>query len=103
MDDFYISEKGESSFSNTLNHEYGHFLHMIQIGGYAYTATVAVPSLIGAGLSHVSDWVDDNYYNLPWERIADKLGQVDRENTPHWANTVVSLYWMFTAIIACSS
>ena len=103
MDDYYISEKGESSFSNTLNHEYGHFIHMVQIGSLAYSITVAAPSLISAGLSNVSDWMKNNYYNLPWERIADKFGQVNRENTPHWANTVGSLYWTFTAIIACSS
>ena len=87
-------------FSETLNHEYGHYIHMWQVGPAHYTKNVAIPSLIAAAISNpegndFQKWVYDHYYQFPWERIADHLGGVDR-NQPSIINTLASLYWCIT-------
>ena len=100
IDDYYKEEYvQDSSFSTTLNHEYGHAVHMEKVGVATYTATVAVPSLVCAGLSHVFSPVDKYYYSLPWERIADQFGGVDRTCLPG-ADTVATVYKILTYISA---
>ena len=99
LDDYY-EDVSFDKFAETLDHEYGHTKHMQQIGLPAYTITVAVPSLIFAGISTakipgVSEFIFNNYYNFPWERIADYLGGVNRGYATG-ANTVGTLYWLFT-------
>ena len=106
LDDYYESAP-QSSFNRTLDHEYGHFLHMQQVGPAAYTSTTAIPSLISATIADrngkgIRRWVYDNYYNLPAERIADQLGGVNRGYAPE-ANTVGSLYWIYTIAISLIS
>ena len=98
LDDAYRCATNES-FSKTLRHEFGHAVHFRQIGGAAYTATVAIPSLIGAGASYISPYIDSIYFSLPWERIADHLGGVERTYAPG-ANTIGSLYWIGTLLCA---
>ena len=101
MDDYYLS-RPVSEFTKTLNHEYGHFEHMKQIGIAAYTTTTAIPSLISAGIADdqktgFPKWLYDNYFNLPWERIADQLGGVNGTYLPG-ATKVASIYWVYTLI-----
>ena len=98
MDDYYKDVSIES-FSNVLKHERGHTTHFGQIGVLAYSATVAVPSLIGAGLSYVNPFIRDNYGSLPWENIAEQLGGVNGEYLPG-ATTVGSIYWAYTVLIS---
>jgi hypothetical protein len=98
MDDYYKDVSIES-FSNVLKHERGHTTHLSQIGLPAYISTVAVPSLIGAGLSYVNPFIRDNYESLPWENIAEQLGGVNGEYLPG-ATTVGSIYWAYTVLIS---
>lgn len=39
-----------------------------------------------------------NYYDLPWERIAEKYGQVNRGGYASWSEEVAFLYWLFSFI-----
>ncbi len=101
LDDYYL-DRGLSSFTKTLNHEYGHFVHMLQLGLPRYTTNAAVPSLISAAVADpqktgIPKWLSDNYYNLPWERVADYWGGVDRGYSPN-ANYFGVLYWLDTII-----
>jgi len=97
IDDFY--ENNEDGI-NTLKHEYGHYLHMRQIGLPAYTATVALPSLAGAAISDPNgapfqQFLYDNYYSQPWERIANELGDVPGDYLKG-SDTLAVLYWIYT-------
>ena len=99
MDSCY-EKASNAEFEQTLNHEYGHFVHMTQIGMIAYAHTTAIPSAISAaiansGKTEFSKWMYDNYYNLPTERIADQFGGVNRGYATG-ANTVGTLYWLIT-------
>ena len=53
-----------------LNHEYGHYLHFLQIGVWDYTKYVAIPSVICSFLNE-GNKLPVYYYDLPWEYIAD--------------------------------
>ncbi len=70
--------------SNTLNHEYGHILQERELGTGRYFVQVAIPSVIGCVLYNSgNDFIRANYFNLPWERDADRRGNVTRdEHTP---------------------
>lgn len=99
LDDYFESSP-YAVFDNTLNHEYGHFRHLQQTGFGAYTLTTAIPSVASAAVADNGEvgfpkWMSDNYYNLPWERIADQLGGVNRGYTPG-ANALGPLYWLYT-------
>lgn len=96
-----------AKFADLLNHEYGHLRHMLGIGPVAYFFTTALPSLACAGICAadipiVSKLVDDNYFNLPWERIADYFGGVNRGHK-NSANTIGSLYWLYTFLVGLFS
>jgi hypothetical protein len=102
MDDYYQNVLPEV-FNTTLDHEYGHALHLNAAGIASYTVTAAIPSLIGAGIAEsnipiLSSWISSNYYNLPWERIADYYGGVDRNHSPI-ANAIGAIYWVYTLSI----
>ena len=88
-----------TDFEDTLNHEYGHYEHMKQIGVIAYAITAALPSLCGAGLSYCVPFVSENYTSQPWERVANQLGGVDDTYLPG-ANTAGALYYLYTLIIS---
>ena len=79
-------------FEDTLKHEYGHALHFQQIGIGTYSITIALPSVIGA-LCNVQP-----YYNQPWERIANQLGECDGDYPPE-VNTWASIYWILTLFL----
>ena len=91
-----IVEKSTAEFTEDLNHEYGHAVHASQVGLPVYFVTTAIPSLIGAGLSGKIEWIDDNYYSLPWERTADYLGGVDRGDYLPGSNITAILFWLLT-------
>ena len=102
MDDYYQNVSPEV-FNTTLDHECGHALHLNAAGIASYTVTAAIPSLIGAGIAEsnipiLSSWISSNYYNLPWERIADYYGGVDRNHSPI-ANAIGAIYWVYTLSI----
>ena len=97
LDDMHESTTLQD-FSTVLKHEYGHAVHLQQVGLPTYAVTTAFPSLIGAGLASISDYVYANYYNLPWERVADYLGGVNRGYVSG-ANTCGSLFWLYTYVV----
>ena len=68
--------KANESGIATLKHEYGHVIHLSQIGWESYLVWVLIPSVINyhQGVPY------DTYYSQPWEYIADVLGGVERTN-----------------------
>lgn len=82
-------------FENTLKHEYGHIVHASQIGLTDYFFTTAIPSLMGAALSPHNAWIRENYYNLPWERIAECFGNVNRSHA-YGSELAAYLFWIYT-------
>ena len=84
---------------NLLKHEYGHFLHLCQIGFVNYTAKVLFPSLC----DYWSDVPYSKYYSEPQEYIADVLGKTNRTYGgmayPYEiSNSEAILYYLFTMI-----
>ena len=82
---------------NTLKHEYGHKLHMEEVGVLSYSITVAAPSLTGAAMSNAG-LLGVHYYSLPWEYIADQYGGVNRTGYEPWANDIAVYYWVFSIL-----
>ena len=60
---------------DTINHEWGHVAQLSTLSLGKYALGIVLPSVIGNIISNqntkLGKWVDDNYYNLPWERSAD--------------------------------
>jgi len=96
LDDAYLTR---SDRIDVLKHEYGHRVHMDQIGLVNYTFTTAIPSLIGAGFD-VHKKLGISYYDLPWEHTADVLGGVYRDEYSPWACDAASAFWLYTMIIS---
>ena len=82
---------------NTLNHAYGHYLHLKEIGITCYTSQVVIPSLIGAGMQNLGI-LPVYYYDQPWEFIADQYGGVDRGNYASVAPFLADFYNAYTQI-----
>ena len=63
----------------TIMHEYGHKLQFEKLGPIFYLFIIGIPSLIGNLLFRIK-WIRNrfDYYSLPWESWADKLGGVKR-------------------------
>ena len=85
----------------TLNHEWGHNVQLWMLGGMNYFAFIMLPSLTGNLLSlmdnRVGRWLDENYYNLPWERSADFFGKVTGR---HKAKTLpIALVYFFALLL----
>jgi RHS repeat-associated protein len=74
---------------NIVKHERGHLTQLIIMGVPNYVFSVAIPSVL-------SDPNNPNYYSNPWERTADWLGDVNRED----GYTTGSLAWGIYQIIA---
>jgi len=79
----------------TLKHEYGHFLHLWDIGAEDYFYKVVTPSFSGTVLSQLN-MLNTNYYDLPWERIAEIYGDVKRGNYASWSKITALIYWLYT-------
>jgi len=63
----------------TLKHEKGHGGQSKRTGPI-YLFIIGAPSAAGNLLARKFEWFRKNYYNLPWEAWADKLGGVKRIN-----------------------
>lgn len=63
----------------TIMHEYGHKLQFEKLGPLFYVFVIGIPSLIGNLLFRIKLIRKHfDYYSLPWESWADKLGGVTR-------------------------
>jgi len=62
---------------NDIMHENGHCIQSKYLG-LLYLAVIGVFSAIGNLLARKFVWFHKNYYKLPWEAWADKLGGVKR-------------------------
>lgn len=68
---------------NRVKHEYGHHRQSLMLGPL-YILIIGIPSILGNiwdRLFHSKWKLEDSYYwyyNLPWEKWADKLGNVKR-------------------------
>ena len=80
-----------------LNHEYGHYLHFLQIGVLDYTKYVAIPSVICSFLNEGNN-LPVSYYDLPWEYIADYYGGVDRGNYSSITPYIAAVYDVITIV-----
>ena len=68
----------------TVRHEWGHNIQLLFMGPSTYLCGVFIPSVRSGGLPR------NEYYNLPYERMADILGGVIREgHTPEAAITAL--------------
>jgi len=61
---------------NTLKHEYGHILQEREMGTGLYVVAVAIPSVTCYFMSKNNEFLETNYYNMPWEYDADRRGRV---------------------------
>ena len=74
----YIFLDYDNSLSDQLiHHELGHQKQSIQYG-WLYLFIVGLPSIIGNIYGRIMKKDAKWYYNLPWEKQADKLGGVIR-------------------------
>ena len=90
----------------TVKHEYGHTKQLVAMGMEMYLLTVAIPSLYGFW----SGAYGENYYNTPWERMADKMGEVTqsdlqssyRRNRTYssWSEPMADLYFNMQVFIS---
>lgn len=82
--------------ASMVRHEYGHFVHLSQIGWDSYLVNVVFPSLVGFW----SNVPMDEYYSQPWEYIAEILGNVERTNYTYapYANEQAFIYWLYTLL-----
>lgn len=68
---------------NTIKHEYGHTRQSLYFGPL-YLILIGIPSACGNLFDRIfhKKWSYDKseywYYNQPWEKWADKLGEVER-------------------------
>lgn len=83
---------------NTLNHEYGHYLHFKELGPVDYLYTTAIFSIAGAILTDKGYFPRKYYFDLPWERVADMYGGVERGYLPG-TNESASTFLLITKII----
>lgn len=83
--------RSEKGLSETLDHEYGHFLQLLILGLPVYLLFYAFPSFV----CYWSGVPESRYYGLPWEYIADRLGGTKRNNSTFprigWCYFVFSL------------
>ena len=95
FDDSYTENNGGI---DTVKHEYGHRVHLNQIGVVDYAAKVALPSLICAGLTNSGKIQHKYYHSIPTEYIADWLGKANHKNATNWETLAGFAYWLWTII-----
>ena len=91
---FGIIFTGPKPSGNLLDHEYGHTVHLDQIGVVNYFTKVALPSII-------SFWIYNNnpyYESQPWEYIAEYFGKTvpPPDGYLKCADELALLYWLYT-------
>ena len=79
---------------STVRHEYGHTVQMAELGFVNYLVWVGIPSLHFYRETENGRYSWDQYYDRPWELIADYYGQVDRQYSPEYLNTA-AFYWFW--------
>ncbi len=88
----------EVKSEDDIQHEYGHSVHFSQTGIVGYLSKSAIPSLIGfwSGVKY------PKYYSLPWERIADIFGEVNRDDGTYDyienSDLIAWIYWGLTML-----
>lgn len=75
---------------NAVKHEWGHFVQLLAMGPLAYTGFVAIPSVLNYQFGDHNNYnglkSQKLYYSKIWERTADWLGGVNRNNyNPFWS------------------
>ena len=80
--------------SNTLKHEYGHYLQYKEMGTLLYAKNVAVPSVTINYLDR-KDKLPYDYYSYPWEDEANRLGgsTLSEEDVPKLPKGKYRTYW----------
>ena len=77
---------GRENGWNDIKHEYGHHLQSLKLG-CLYLLVIGIPSLLGNIYDRIfhtkeNGWTPEQsykwYYNQPWEKWADRLGDVKR-------------------------
>lgn len=71
LDDIYPLDDDDSK------HEFGHTKQSKKLG-WLYLLIIGLPSLLGNVYSRIFNKNSKWYYNQPWEKWADKLGEVKR-------------------------
>ena len=100
MDDMAFSfgtiYMGPISSADLVKHEYGHAVHMMQIGPVNYAFKVALPSAVSFWLFPKNPY----YESQPWEYIAEFFGQPSppTEGYLTYADELAFVYWIFTFI-----
>lgn len=74
LGDYIFLDRDRSISLNDVRHEYGHQLQSRKLGPL-YLLLIGLPSIIGNLLHRYFKF---NYYKQPWEKSADKLGDVHR-------------------------
>ena len=94
----FIFVGDEVNDPSVIQHEYGHAVHLSQIGIKAYTMLAFIPSLIGFW----SNVPYDDYYSQPHEYVADVFGRVNRDSGNYnylpYTQLVSALYWITTFV-----
>lgn len=95
---FGVIFMGPESSANLVKHEYGHAVHLAQIGPKNYLKKVIVPSV-------ASFWLfPDNafYVSQPWEYIAEYWGDTDppQDGYLDWADELAFVYWIYTFLVS---
>lgn len=75
-----------------LAHEYGHCFQLEEVGMKKYLQFVALPSVTCWLLTELGIFSYSDYYNRPWECIADMYGNVSR-NHAEGAEEAAKNYW----------
>ena len=75
----FINQKADK---DTVRHEYGHTKQLDELGIIKYTLCVGIPSW--------QEWGTDNYYDKPWEIMADIYGGV--QSRTHTINKIIAGY-----------
>ena len=84
----------KGSSIDDVRHEWGHILQLIIMGFIFYGSTVAIPSICEWG-----EW--GNYYDAPWETLADMFGGVvSREHTPEQKKRAIK-YFLLSYFFGC--
>lgn len=74
----FIIMNGYKYTEKDIKHEMGHQIQSRSLG-WLYIPLIGLPSVIGNLLFRIPAIRKRfNYYNLPWEKSADKLGEVTR-------------------------
>ena len=93
---FGVIFTGPNPSDNVLAHEYGHSVHLSQIGIVNYATRVVLPSV-------ASFWIyqqNPYYTSQPWEYIAEYFGQTSPPSNGYLAcaDELAIIYWVFTVL-----